>query len=179
MKGTMPQHSPLPWAIEPHEEKSKIFVVGPDKIRVIATLFLFEKRLRESQKANAAHIVRCVNNAEKLAEAIRGAIAALSQPVQFGNEKGGAIQIIQGDCKLARDFLSAALADWQKEAHATSKRYKRLCKGDPMFDYVECNKAAGNWVCDARDHNSPRGCPNPSCFNFVKPKVVKPKVVKP
>jgi len=54
-------------------------------------------------------------HAERLAEAMKGAIAALSQSVQFSDGKGGAFKIIQGDCVLARKFLSDALAQWEGE----------------------------------------------------------------
>ena len=45
-----------------------------------------------------------------LLAACKAAVAALSQPVQFSDGKGGSIQIIQGDCKVARDLLGLTIA---------------------------------------------------------------------
>lgn len=42
--------------------------------------------------------------------------------------------------------------------------YSKLTPNHPAYKLVEETKAAGQWVCDAVDHNEWYGCSNPECF---------------
>lgn len=46
--------------------------------------------------------------------------------------------------------------------------YERIAEGHPAFGRLKAFQEAGVWMCDAVDHNSGEGCPNPDCFNRLK-----------
>ena len=47
-------------------------------------------------------------------------------------------------------------------------KYRKLRPGDALYEFVQHHKKAGNEVCDAWTHNSPRGCANPDCFKYER-----------
>lgn len=44
--------------------------------------------------------------------------------------------------------------------------YRKIMPGEPMYEMVQADKAAGRHVCDSWDHNEPGGCSNPGCFKY-------------
>lgn len=52
----------------------------------------------------------------------------------------------------------------------TSKpSYKRIQRDHPAYEMYVFLKRVGKWMCDAVNHNSPKGCDNPDCYNYHKP----------
>lgn len=45
-----------------------------------------------------------------------------------------------------------------------AEKYDRLRPGDTGYDLVQGCKRLGQWICDARGHDEPDGCPNPCCY---------------
>lgn len=45
--------------------------------------------------------------------------------------------------------------------------YRKIGPNHPAYERVQAMKQAGQWVCDAVTHNSPRGCSNPDCYNYT------------
>lgn len=68
-------------------------------------------------------------------------------------------EVIQYDAKTGRPFRSRP--GWVGELS-----YAKLQPGDAAYGRVQAMREADQWACDARDHNSDDGCPNPECFKY-------------
>ncbi len=91
--------SPLPWEVIDRAER---YIGSGDTGPYLAEV---------KNPADAKLIVRAVNNADKLAEALRAVKAILNQPV-FKNS--AVIEIMLGDCEIAKGMIDAALAAYEE-----------------------------------------------------------------
>ncbi len=109
-----PQHSPLPWRISNGEHyDGTAIVAGPNDDDLVADCIVYNgaREGLSHSKANAKLIVLAVNNADKLAEALRGLLQTFCWDIEKTVQNEGE-NALQSDIRHARQ----ALKQYESEA---------------------------------------------------------------
>lgn len=69
---------------------------------------------------------------------------------------------IKSAAKLRYELMQSFDKKWRRKPSADA--YRRLQPGDAAYEMVQAILKEGRWSCDSVDHNSPKGCSNPVCF---------------